>query len=457
MPTTPSRVVLTNTSVDVLNAIRNSASNNYQDYVPIATPDANVIKHIGNIIMDYPAIQNEFVHALINRIGMVLVTSKLYSNPWAMFKRGILEFGETVEEVFVDIVNPAPFNPGVAETEVFKRELPDVRSAFHPLNYQKFYKVTIENDTLRKAFLTMDGVTDLIGRIVNSMYTSANYDEFLVMKYLIARSIINGNMVAVNTTAVSADNAKDIVTSIIETSNNFTFMSEKYNRAGVANYSDKNEQYLITSAKFNSIMNVDVLAAAFNMNKAEFAGHQVMVDSFGNLDNTRLAELFADDADYTEIDSTTLTALDGIPAVIVDKDWFMIFDNMLKFTEQYNAQGLYWNYWLHAWKTFSCSPFANAAVFLPATPTVTSVTVSPESVSIAQGGAAKAEAAVVVTNFAPQDVVWTSSRDDVHVNGSGYITVDDDASTSGTVTITATSVFDSSKKDTCTVTVTAAD
>ena len=457
MPAIPSRLTLTNSSVDVLNAIRNSASNNYQNYVPIATPNADVIRSIGNIIMDYPALQNEFLHALINRIGLVLINSKMYSNPWNMFKRGLLEYGETVEEVFVDIVNPAPFNPGVAETEVFKREKPDVRSAFHPVNYQKFYKVTIENDTLRKAFMSVNGVTDMIGRIVNSMYASANYDEFLTMKYLIAKSIINGNLTAVQSSAANAENAEDVVSTIKETSNAFTFLSSNYNRAGVMNYSDKSSQYLIVNAKFNAIMDVNVLANAFNMDKAEFAGHQIMVDSFGNLDNERLAELFADDPEYTEIDSSTLQALDSIPAILVDRDWFMIFDNMVKFTEIYNAQGLYWNYWLHTWKTFSASPFANAAMFIPAEPTVTSVTVSPESLSIAQGASAQCTATVVTTNFAPETVTWTSSRDDVHVNGSGYITVDEDAATSGTVTITATSTFDSTKSDTCTVTVTAAE
>ena len=55
MPTTPKMVTLTNSSVDVLNAIRNSASVNYQDYVPIATPNAESIREIGNVIMDYPS------------------------------------------------------------------------------------------------------------------------------------------------------------------------------------------------------------------------------------------------------------------------------------------------------------------------------------------------------------------------------------------------------------------
>ena len=138
MPSIPKTVTLTNSSVDVLNAIRNSATTNYRDYVPIATQSAESIREIGSVIMDYPALQNEFVSALINRIGRVLVTSRMYENPWSMFKRGMLEFGESIEEIFVNIAKPFTFDPAVAETEVFKREIPDVKSAFHVMNYQKF-------------------------------------------------------------------------------------------------------------------------------------------------------------------------------------------------------------------------------------------------------------------------------------------------------------------------------
>ena len=146
MATKPKIVTLTNSSVDILNVIRNNASVNYQNYVPQATADADSIREIGAVIMDNPQLQNEFLSALVNRIGRVLITSKMYDNPWSMFKKGTLEFGETIEEIFVNIAKPFQFDPNVAETNLFKREIPDVRSAFHIMNYQKYYKTTIQND-----------------------------------------------------------------------------------------------------------------------------------------------------------------------------------------------------------------------------------------------------------------------------------------------------------------------
>lgn len=454
MPIKPAVSKLSATSADILNAIRNSASANYQQFVPEASTDLESIREIGAIIMVDPNLQNEFLHSLVNRIGRVMITSKMFSNPWSMFKKGMLDFGETIEEIFVELAKPFQFDPAVAESEVFKREIPDVRAAFHILNYQKFYKDTVSRDQLRQAFLSMDGITDLVTKIINSMYASANYDEFNVMKYLIAKHIINGNFNPVTVPEATDANAKKIASKIKGLSNDYEFMSDKYNKARVHNYTLKENQYLIINSKFDAIMDIEVLAGAFHMDNAQFAGHRVMVDSFGNLDQTRLAELFKDDSTYTTFTSAELEALDAIPAVIVDRDWFMIVDNLQEFTELQNPQGLYWNYWLHVWKTFSVSPFANASVLVPGTPAITSVTVSPSAVTASAGQSVQLSAEVVTTNFASKVVNWTSSDADIAtVDVFGNVLINPDADAEDEVTITATSAVDSTKSDSATITV----
>ena len=457
MPTRPQVKVLTNASVDVVNAIRNSASTNFKDYVPIATPDAESIRSIGAIIMDHPELQNEFLSALVNRIGRVLIISKLYSNPWADFKKGMLEFGESIEEVFVDIAKPFQFDPAVAETNLFKREKPDVKSAFHIMNYQKFYKSTIQNAQLKQAFLSWDGITDLIARIVDAMYTGANYDEFLTMKYLLARSILNGNLKAETIADYSnVANMKSVVATIKGVSNDLEFLSTKYNRAGVHTHTLKPDQYIIVNAKFDAVMDVEVLASAFNMDKAEFMGRRILVDSFGTLDTARLAELFEDDPAYTALTSDEVSALDAIPAVIVDKDWFMIFDNFVEFTEAYNGEGLYWNYFYHVWKTFSVSPFGNAVMFVVGTPSVTSVSVSPSTATVSANQSIQLTATVVTANFESQAVTWTATSEDTEdftISDAGVLRVGNTVTADDVITVKATSVKDATKYATATITV----
>lgn len=452
MPTIPSTQVLTAASVDILNAIRNSATQNYQDYVPVATPDAESVRAIGAIIMQYPTLQNDFLSALVNRIGRVIINSKMYTNPLSIFKKGILDFGETVEEIFVNIAKPFQFDPAVAESTVYKREIPDVRAVFHPLNYQKFYKATVTHDQLRQAFMSWEGVADLVNKIVESMYTGAQYDEFQTMKYLLARHLLDGHLYPAQIPEATAANAKTVVSVIKGVSNAMEFMSGKYNLAGVKTHTEKPRQHMLVNSTFDAIMDVEVLAAAFNMNRAEFLGKRVLVDGFGELDTDRLAILFADDITYREVTEAERTALNAIPAVVVDIDWFMIFDNFINFTELYNAQGLYWNYWYHTWKTFSISPFSNSVVFVVGVPSVVSVVVSPATATAKVGQTVNFSAAVTVANFASKAVNWSINSDESTIDNSGNLHVGS-GETAETITVTATSVFDGTKAGTAVVTV----
>lgn len=366
MPNIPFKYALTNAAPDVLNAIRNEASTDYRTYVPYATPDAESLRKIGAVLMDSPDLRNQFIQSLVNRIAKVIVTSKTYDNPWAMFKKGILEFGEVVENIFIEIAKPFQFNPDTAASTVFARQIPDVRTAFHVMNYQKYYKDTIDDKQLSLALMSWDGVTDFINRIINSMYTAAAYDEFLVMKYMVARALCDGKIQYVADPATPGAAA----VALRATSNKMTFMNKGYNMAGVRTHTQKDDQYVLIDAAYDATMDVEVLASAFNMDKAEFFGHRVLMDSLAELDTDRLAELLAYDAtvptsagnkNYEAFTNEELTFLGSIKAVIVDRDWFMIYDNHIEMASLRNPEGNYWNYWLHTWKTFSINPFAQAA------------------------------------------------------------------------------------------------
>nr|DAI39287.1 MAG TPA: Head protein [Caudoviricetes sp.] len=465
MATTPKTGVQTPDGVAVMSAIVNDetspVSAAFRAAIPTPEPTNESVRAIGAIINQYPAFQNEFLNALVNRIGRVIILSRLYENPWAMFKKGLLEYGETIEEIYVNLAKPFTFDPQKAETTVFKREIPDVRAAFHILNYQKFYKNTVSNDQLRQAFLSWQGISDLIGRIVDAMYTAANQDEFLTMKYMLCRAALNGNMTAVKTPAVTAANMPELAATFKSYSNQLEFLSADYNAAGVDNFATKDEQYLILSADADATMDVEVLASAFNMGKAEFLGHRVLINTFrpsaGEI--ARMNALFADDTsgNYTAFTPDELTALEKITGAIVHRDWFQVYDNFFNFTEQYNGQGLYWNYFFHKWSTFSVSPFMPAIVFTSDTIAITSVTVSPATATVAPGKSLQLKAEVVGSGFAGSTVTWSitgQASANTTISPTGLLVVDKDE-TGETITVTATSVVDGTKAGTATITVSA--
>lgn len=426
----------------------------------VQVPDNTESLHrIGDYIMEYEPLRNAFLTALINRIGMTIITSKMWDNPWAVFKRGRLEFGETVEEIFVNIAKPHSFDPEKAEKEVFKRELPDVRAAFHTMNFQKFYKVTISNDQLRQAFLSWGGITDLIARIVDSLYTGMNYDEFVTMKYMLAREILNGGLHQVHTEVLNKANAEDVISLTRADVLNMGFLSPTYNRAGVMNATPIDELYVIIDNTKLSIVDVSVLAAAFNMDKAEFLGHIISVDSWTAQDKQRLQELFGDDENYEYFTEAELLLLNTVNLVVVSKDWWMVFDNFDTFTQNYNGEGLYWQYWYHVWRTFSVSPFANALVSTSSDSEINGVAVSPSAANLTQGATMTFTAQVSGAGIYDQSVTWSVSGNTVPgttidpSSGALHVARDEPADTELTVTATAAN---GTSRGTATVTVTAA-
>lgn len=354
-------------TIDILNTIRANASYEYQSLVPEVQTEHD-IPAVGDILYGYPALANQFINALVNRIALVRVKSATFNNPYRMFKKGYLEFGETIEEVFVNIAKAVEFSAEKAHARELKRTLPDVRSAFHVMNWRVMYPVTIQDEDLRMAFTSLNGVQDLISKIVDSVYKAAEYDEFLLFKYLLIKAITKGKMYPV---AFDATNRTDGAIEFRTASNMLTFMSNDYNSAGVKTVTPRDEQIIFMDARYNAQFDVEVLASAFNMEKADFMGRLYLIDKWDSFDNERFDIIRANSDQIEEVTSAELALMANVKAVIVDEEWFQVYDNNNKFTEDYVGSGLYWNYWYHTWKTVSSSPFSNALVFVDDSATIT--------------------------------------------------------------------------------------
>lgn len=395
-------------TIDILNVIRQNASYDYQQNVPVVTKASDIPK-VGEIIYGTPAFANQFLNALVNRIALVRANSATFNNPYAALKKGYLEFGETIEEIFVNIAKVVDYSAEKGEARELKRTIPDVRSAFHAMNWRVMYPVTIQDEDLRLAFLNESGVTDLIAKIVESVYTAAEYDEYLLFKYLIIKAVSHGKMypLSVGTDAdlkVAAEKYRGI-------SNLLTFMKKEYNASGVQTTTPKERQAIFMDAMYNAKYDVNVLASAFNMDKATFMGNLHLIDDWTTFDNDRFATIRANSDGLEEVTAAELELMKGVKAVMVDTEWFQVYDNNAKFTEKYVGSGLYWNYFYHVWKTISSSPFANAVVFVAQTASIE----LPSTITVEITGKDTSEEAVVLTLNADADGATLSPNNVIFV------------------------------------------
>lgn len=361
MPRRIAKSTLQASTLDILNAIRQNASYDYQQSVP-PVEKASDIPKVGEVICGTPAFANQYVNALVNRIALVMAKSATFNNPYASLKKGYLEFGETVEEIFVRIAKVVDYTPEKATAREFMRTLPDVKSAFHTMNWRVMYPVTIQDEDLRLAFLAESGVQDLVAKIVESVYKAAEYDEFLLFKYLLIKAVSHGKMFPMS--IGTGTDLKEAGATFRGASNDLTFMQTKYNESGVHTNTPRNKQAIFMDSWFNAKYDVDVLAAAFNMDKATYTGALHLIDNWSSFDNERFDVIRKNSNGLEEVTDNELALMKNVKAVLIDTDWFQVYDNNAKFTEQYSAAGMYWNYFYHVWKTISSSPFSNAIVFV---------------------------------------------------------------------------------------------
>jgi hypothetical protein len=328
-------------NITTMNTVWENASTDYQTRIPLATRDN--MTAVGNAILNYTVAKNEFIDAIVNRISLVVVSSKMANNKLAMFKKGMLEYGADIEEIFTSMAQAQHFDVAVAETEVFKRVSPDVKAMFHRVNREDFYKVTIEEAQLKRAFLSSDGLGKLVASIVNSMYSADAHDEYVLMKELVAQYFSN---VATGETShkfievpkvVDQTTAQAFMRAVKQTSTDFTFMSPDFNPQGVMQKSEKSEQVLLIHKNVDTLISTDLLAWAFHGDNFDANIQKVVVDDFGSLANAQ--------------------------AALVDKNFFMVWDKLYETRQQYNGQGMYWQYWLHHHQLLSTSQFQNAVLF----------------------------------------------------------------------------------------------
>ena len=466
----PTKAELNAKTPEILNTIRESIGGDFQEGTPhvlsageemadgvMATSNDSLmsIRAFGQAIMSNVGWQNAFLSELLNRIGLVIISSKSYQNPWANLKRGRLEYGEVIEDIFINICEPFSYNPEIAETQVEKRVKPDVESMLYRINSQIFYKQTIEQVTLRQAFTSSTGVVNLITGIIDAMYTAMEYDERLSMKYILVQRILNGTMY--KQIIPSNATSEQLITAVKTVSNLLMTPSRKYNSAGVLNYALKNDQYVFVTSAFDAQSGVEVLAKAFNVDYVQFSGRYIVLDDFSftpdELD--RLDIIFADEPNYIRPTTQQLNKLKEVPLVTVDKDFFMVYDVEQYFDMRRNQQGLYENNFLHVWKVYASGYFANAVMYVETEPTVTSVAVAPSQATMPKGSSLTMKATVTASDFADKTVHWevTGGGTDVTINEkTGVLTIGNNA-TAQAYTVKAVSNGDPEKYGSATITV----
>lgn len=340
-------------AVNMANAVRTLAGDDFANAVPVAT--RTNISSYATPILEISSLRNMFVNTLVQRIGFEFIHNKRYSNPLARFKKGSTPLGGIVEEIGTNPVESQGFSsdgyirtPDGQVLTPLNRRTPDTKVLYHTINREDQYPISISRQQLQTAFVSWEKLDDFISSVMSAMYSGDTIDEFIYTKNLIDAGVTKDMLVTrtIANPTTSKENAENFVREMNIVSSKMCFPSTKYNKyidqegaegKAYKTWSDKERQVIILSTEVLQTINISVLSQAFHMSQADFRNAVVEIDEFDN---------------------------PAILGVVCDESLLQIYDNLFEVSEQQNAQGLFFTYFLTHFETLSLSMLSNAVVFL---------------------------------------------------------------------------------------------
>jgi len=327
----------------LLDAVRNGSSLEYQHRIPSATKAG--VATVADALTEYRPRMNEFLDGLVNRIGLVLAKNTIWENPLAIFKRGMLNRGDTIEEIMVGLLEAHHYDADreYMEQAIFGQEVPNVEANFHSVNRRDFYKISVNEALLQNAFLEQDGLAGFISQLLAAPTTSDQWDEFLLTCQLFSQYESNGGFYHVNVPDVNSwdsdgTDARMALRKIRAMAENLKFVSTTYNAAKMPTFANPQELVLFATPEFKAATDVEALAAAFNIDKMDVPTRIITIP----------------EANFN---------IEGAQAVLTTEDFFVIADQRIENTSVHNPVGLHNNYFLHHWEVVSASRFVPAVLF----------------------------------------------------------------------------------------------
>ena len=318
--------VINGTNAQILNTVRKNASHAYQERIP-AVSDADISKAV-NELNKYTPFWSEFVETLLNVVGMRIFNINKFENRLKPFA-GSMTYGGMVEEYAADLIEAEDY--AVDDTNVFGAKHPEVQVNWHRINSRRRYSLKVTDDLLMEAVENEGGLANLVNMIMSKPTESAEWDLYLMMLELLGKYKDADGMANVHVSAVTDEaTGKNLVKVVRSWYEKSKFYRTDTNAAGINALSTN--MRLICSASTLASIDVDVLSAAFNMDKASFMGQVVAVDEWP-------------------------ASLAGTEAILMDADFFRVYNTKTTMRSIQNPADLSTVYYLHVWDIVSASRF----------------------------------------------------------------------------------------------------
>ena len=294
------------------------------------------ISQVANAILDYEPYRNKFFEALINKVGLQTINNFRSDKVFDIFEPLKLEYGDTVEEIFVDKINA--INPNDDNYDQFQEFKADIKTIYHSIDRELVYPITISDKEFRKAMISTNGLQRLVDRLQATVTESRQQDRNIQLIAVLDKGYedaLETQKIEINGES-EKDKALNLIKAIKDLSSTLQFNDTKYNKEGVNRNTPLTDQVLVINHKMVNLADTEILANTFNKSVFDFP---MQVRQIKGFKDTKLVAVLVDrnaiklGETFTNID-TTREAIKSYTNIFFKEEGFMsmsLFDNAVYF------------------------------------------------------------------------------------------------------------------------------
>lgn len=281
-------------------------------------------------------------------------------NPLNLFEKKPVNNGTTIEQMFIEMVEGEAYDRSGANALTRKNPSLVVRY-FDDWTPEKFH-TSVDTSEIRKILQGEKSASDVASKIVSVLAQSDIYTKYTVLKSLLklGRQVADGgqneggvatgvgaSLIRAKTIAYdklnSTINYDELLVSLRDVVDDMQFVNDTYNVAQIKKSTDKENLVIVMPFYLKNRISVEKLAGVFNLSEAEIKDKMVVIDTADE------SEVVAEDGTYTYN-----------YIYVLDKQAILDYTRLYEMLSQLNADGRFWNYFLHTERMYGISPLFDA-------------------------------------------------------------------------------------------------
>lgn len=287
---------------------------------------------------------------MIGKIAYSVIRENTALDHLAVFDKMPINKGDTIEQAVVKMAESLSYDAD--GDDALKRE-DSVKFAvkyFKSWTRKKFKK-TVDVPEIRKVLSGETDVADVSAKIVSSMTEGDKQEKYENVRDLLTwgRQSADGGtgavLVRAETVAFDATNStidyKGVLVALKNAVSGMKFVNANFNSSSLKRRTRPEDIYILMPYQLKNKLDVEELAGVFNLDKEEIKERIIETD--------------------TGVESNNFYIY------VVDKHAILDFTRLYEMMDEKNADGLFWNYYLHTERLYALSPLFDACYIKVAT------------------------------------------------------------------------------------------